>query len=328
MGFKFQNELFFKLLLNFQVGKVAGTTYYRNFFPSKGYCDMDMHQLVDIFCEVDDFCNELDKHCQNYMLSGPTKSNRGPTCDLSISEIMTILVMFQMSGFRDFKNFYTGFLSFYHKSYFPNLPCYGRFVRAIFPLTIFTQLKAGKQTGIYYIDSSCLPVCHIKRSKRHKTFDLVAAYGKTSAGWFFGLKLHIVTNDHGELLAFKITRGNKSDSQEAVPLLKSLKGLAFGDKGYIGKKIFEELLNGGLKLITRKRKNMKDKQLLSCYEKQLLNQRGIIETVIGHLKHCYQVWHTRHRSIINAMTHLVAALAAYAIEPLKLSAIKLLANCA
>ena len=77
-------------------------------------------------------------------------------------------------------------------------------------------------------------------------------------------------------------------------------------------------MQGGLKLITRKRKNMK--------EKQMLNQHGIIETVIGHLKHCYQVWHTRHRSIINAMTHLVAALAAYAIEHLKLSAIKLLSN--
>lgn len=293
---------------------------------------MDMNQLVSIFCEIDDFCNELDQHCKNYMLSGPKKNKRGPACCLSISEIMTILVIFQMSRFRDFKNFYCGFLSFYHKGYFPNLPSYGRFVnlinRAIFPLTIFTQIKAGKQTGIYYIDSSCLPVCHIKRSRRHKTFDVIAEYGKTSVGWFFGLKLHIVTNDKGELLAFKITTGSKSDSKEAVPLLKSFKGLAFGDKGYIGKKIFEELLNGGLKLITRKRKNMKDKLDLSSYEKQLLNQRGIIETVIGHLKHCYQVWHTRHRSIMNAMTHLVAALAAYVIEPLKLSAIKLLTNCA
>lgn len=293
---------------------------------------MDMNQLVSIFCEIDDFCNELDQHCQHYMLSSPKKSKRGPACCLSISEIMTILVIFQMSRFRDFKNFYCGFLSFYHKGYFPNLPSYGRFVnlinRAIFPLTIFTQIKAGKQTGIYYIDSSCLPVCHIKRSRRHKTFDGIAEYGKTSVGWFFGLKLHIVTNDKGELLAFKITTGSKSDSKEAVPLLKSFKGLAFGDKGYIGKKIFEELLNGGLKLITRKRKNMKDKLDLSSYEKQLLNQRGIIETVIGHLKHCYQVWHTRHRSIMNAMTHLIAALAAYVIEPLKLSAIKLLTNCA
>ena len=132
-----------------------------------------------------------------------------------------------------------------------------------------------------------------------------------------------MVNDLGELLAFKITRGSRSDSQEAFPLLKGFKGLAFGDN----KKIFEELMQSGLKLITRKRKNMKEKQELSSHEKQLLNQRGIIETVIGHLKHCYQVWHTRHRSIINAMTHLVAALAAYAIEPLKLSAIKLLSNC-
>ncbi len=65
------------------------------------------------------------------------------------------------------------------------------------------------------------------------------------------------------------------------------------------------------------------KEPLSDYEQQLLNQRGIIETVIGHLKHHYQIWHTRHRSILNAMTHLVSSFsAAYAIEPLKISAIK------
>ena len=102
-----------------------------------------------------------------------------------------------------------------------------------------------------------------------------------------------------------------------------MQGLAFGDKGYIGKDLFDRLLKKGLKLLTRVRKNMKKKDM-SPLETQLLNQRGIIETVIGHLKHHYQVWHTRHRSMINAMTHLVAALAAYVIEPLKMSAIKLL----
>ena len=259
------------------------------------------------------------------------KGKRGPACGLAISEIMTILVMFQSSRLRDFKNFYTGLLCLYYRGYFPKLPCYQRFVsliqRAIFPLSIFTQLKAGQQTGIYYIDSSCLPVCDIRRSSRHKTFDEVADYGHTSVGWFFGLKLHLVTNNRGELIAFKITRGSRHDSKEALPLLKKLKGLGFGDKGYLGKKIFEELIAGGLKLITRARRNMKNKPILSSYERQLLNQRGIIETVIWHLKHCYQVWHTRHRSIMNALTHLIAALAAYAIEPLHLGALKMLANC-
>ncbi len=292
---------------------------------------MDIRQLVGIFCQIDDFCKELDQYSEHYLLTGPTQGKRGPVGGLAISEIMTILVMFQMSKFRDFKNFYAGFLAVYHKNYFPRMPSYERFIsimnRAIFPLTIFTQVNGGKRTGIYYIDSSCLPVCHLKRSKQHKTFDAIAEYGRTSVGWFFGLKLHIVTNDKGELLAFKVTRGSRNDSKEAAPLLKSLEGLAFGDKGYLGKKLFDELLAKGLKLITRKRKNMKEKLDLSSYEKQLLNQRGIIETVIGHLKHYYQIWHTRHRSIFNAMTHLIAALAAYAIQPLKLSAIKLIASC-
>ena len=83
------------------------------------------------------------------------------------------------------------------------------------------------------------------------------------------------------------------------------------------------LTDKGLKLITRTRKNMKP-IMYSSLEKQLLDQRGIIETVINHFKHHYHVWHTRHRSVINAMTHLMAAIAAYAIEPLKISAIKLL----
>lgn len=287
------------------------------------------NQLVAIFCEIDDFCKELDEICKHKLLTGPCKGKRGPEANLSISEIMTILIMFHNVRFRDFKTFYIGFLERYWKQYFPKLPSYPRFIsemkKVIFPVTLFVQLKGGKRTGIYYIDSSCLPVCHLKRSRRHKTFDTIAEYGRTSVGWFFGLKLHVVTNNHGELIAFKITRGHRSDCKEAEPLLRGLKGLAFGDKGYIGKKLFETLFADGLKLITRKRKNMK-KTLLSCYEKQLLDQRGIIETVIGHLKHHYQIWHTRHRSVLNAMTHLVSALAAYAIEPLKISAIKLIAQ--
>jgi hypothetical protein len=288
-----------------------------------------IHQLTSIFCEIDDFCKEIDKYCQHKLLPIEYSTMRGPKCGLTVSEIMTILIMFQMIGYRNFKTFYCGYLTAYWRQYFPELPSYNRFIeltrRAIFPLVIFTQLKSGKRTGIYYIDGSCLPVCHLKRQHMHKTFKEIAKFGRTSVGWFFGVKLHLVINNFGQLIAFKITRGNRADSQEAYSLLKTLKGFAFGDKGYIGKSLFEELLKNGLKLITRKRKNMKAEKL-SHSEQQLLNQRGLIETVIGYLKCHYQVWHTRHRSIINAFTHLMAALAAYVIEPLKLSAIKLLSG--
>lgn len=288
------------------------------------------HQLTTIFCQIDDFCKELDKNISQSqsLLTSPIKGNRGPECCLSISEIMTVQILFQMIGYRNFKTFYVNFLQIYWKKYFPNLPSYQRFVelmnRAIFPLALFIQTNCGKKTGIYYIDGSCLPVCHLKRSKRNQVFKQVAEYGRTSVGWFFGLKIHLVINNLGELIAFKITKGSVNDSVAAKSLLSSLEGLAFGDKGYIGKKLFDELFKNGLKLITRKRKNMKEKLILSDYEKQLLNQRNIIETVFDCLKHKYHIWHTRHRSMLNAMTNLMAALAAYIIEPLKMSAFKLL----
>lgn len=287
---------------------------------------LDDHQLTTIFCQIDDFCNELEHYTQAKLLTGPGLGKRGPSCCLSMSEIMTLLVSFQSLRFRHFKAFYTFALS-YWKCYFPRLPSYQRIVEllkgATIPLTIFIHINAGKHTGVYYIDSSCLPVCHLKRCKRHKTFEGIAELGRTSVGWFFGLKLHLVINDKGELIAFKITRGNQHDAKAAPSLLKTLKGKAFGDKGYLGKKLFAQLMESGLKMITRKRKNMTPMKLTD-YERQLLNQRNIVETVINHLKHHYQVWHTRHRSIFNAMTHLLAALAAYTIEPLKISAIKLL----
>lgn len=286
------------------------------------------HQLVSIFCEIDDFCKELDKNMSQSLLSGPSKGKRGPACCLSVSEIMIVQILFQMIGYRNFKTFYMHFMLTYWKKYFPTLPSYSRFVelinRAIFPLTLFTQLKSGKKTGIYYIDGSCLPVCHLKRSKRNKVFKEIANYGRTSVGWFFGLKIHLVINHSGQLIAFKITRGNVHDGAAAQSLLASLEGLVFGDKGYISKKLFDELFKQGLKLITRKRKNMKEKCEINDYEKQLLNQRNLIETVFDCLKHQYHIWHTRHRSIINALTNLVAALAAYTINPLQLSSFKLL----
>lgn len=173
---------------------------------------MDMNQLTRIFCEVDDFCKEFNRYTSgNFLLSHTTR--RGPACGLSESEIMMILILFQSSYWRNFKNYYLHFLSVHYRNAFPNLPSYNRFVeimkRVIFHLILFSQINSGQRTGIYFIDSTCLPVCHLKRSKRNKTFKEIAEYGRTSMGWFFGLKLHIVINDQGELIAFKSQMENK-----------------------------------------------------------------------------------------------------------------------
>ena len=89
------------------------------------------------------------------------------------------------------------------------------------------------------MDSTLIKVCHIKREKQNKVFKGLAQKGKSTIGWFYGFKLHLVINDKGELIVFKLTAGNV-DGRTPVPnLVKDLIGKIVGDKGYISQKLFD-----------------------------------------------------------------------------------------
>jgi hypothetical protein len=76
--------------------------------------------------------------------------------------------------------------------------------------------KRGKETGIYYIDSTPLPVCKNQRIHRHRTFKGVAERGYSSMGWFYGFKLHLVANNNGEIMNFQISKGNTFDNKQYI----------------------------------------------------------------------------------------------------------------
>jgi hypothetical protein len=163
-----------------------------------------------------------------------------------------------------------------------------------------------------YIDSTPVPVCHNKRIDRHKVFRGLAARGKSTIGWFFGFKLHLVINEKGELSNALLTPGNVDDHQP----VRKLTGLLFGDKGYVDKNLFNDLYERGLKLVTGIKKKMQNK-LMHSQEKILLRKRSIIETVNGVLKEDFQISHTRHRSFINGFIHIFSTLVAYALKSKK-----------
>ena len=194
------------------------------------------------------------------------------------------------------------------------MPCYEHFVAlqksAFVPLVVFLLSHLG--TGLYYIDSTALPVCDTHR--RHKVFADLAQRGKM--GWFFGFKLHPVFNNDNEIVALKLTPGNVHDTTPVPALTRDLIGKLFGDKGYIGQKLAEDLLRRGLTLFTRVRKNMKSLPL-SLQDKALLNARNMAETIIGHIKEFSSLNLSKHRSVINAFVHIIAAITAYQINPFK-----------
>ena len=284
---------------------------------------MNEDSITRIYCDVDDFCKALEGYCKAHLLPCGKAPKWFPASRLSLSEVMTIILLFHLSGYRCFKWYYHRYVCVVMRNYFPEPVSYNRFVElmryALLPLFVYTQgIKRGRCTGISFIDSTMLKVCHNRRIYQHKVFKGYAARGKSSTGWFYGFKLHLVINDMGEICSFCLTPGNIDDRNYSVIdiLCLELSGKLFGDRGYISQGLFERLYQRDIQLITRLRKNMKNK-LMDITDKILLRKRAVIESVNDFLKNICQVEHSRHRSIHNFLVNLLAAISAYSFLPHK-----------
>ncbi len=272
---------------------------------------LDTAKLTEIFVLTDDFIIEYEDKINQRLLGGPPWKGK-----MSKSEIMTILIFFHLSGIRCFKWYYSIIIKKYLSSYFPCCYSYENFVsmqpEVNFELFIFLHLhRLEGVTEANYIDSKPLKVCHIKREKQHKVFKNIAAKGKTSTGWFFGLKLHLICNQQGGIVSLWLSPGNKADNDKQLlrQFLEGFKGKLYGDKGYITS-LREELEEKGCRLITKIKKNMKPLKL-EADEKHFLKYRGIIETVFDLMVNQCQIEHSRHRSVKNFISNLWAGLIAY-----------------
>lgn len=274
--------------------------------------------LLELFCDVDDFWRQFAPGWKaSQVAAGKHRERAG---QLYLSEVMTILIHFHQSHYRTFKAYYTEHVQLHLTSEFPHLVSYQRFVALIpgvmVPMLAYLQSRYGPCTGISFIDSTSLAVCDPKRISGHRVFAVDAKRGKTSMGWFFGFKLHVAVNDRGELLACCLTPGNVDDRQPVPQMVQHLQGKLIGDRGYISAALTSLLFEQGLHLITRLRKNMKNR-LIPLSDKLLLRKRAIIESIFDQLKNISQIEHTRHRSPLNFVVHLVAGLLAYSHQEKK-----------
>jgi hypothetical protein len=280
-----------------------------------------MESLTEMFCDVDDFCQAfMPVWNRQLLVSGQKRRQRARS--LRNSEIMTILIAFHQSHYRDFKAYYCEQVLKNWRPEFPGLVSYTRFVEytpsVIVPLLVYLRMCClGECGGISFIDSTSLDVCLNQRIHCHKVFAGLAARGHTSMGWFFGFKLHLVINERGELLQFCITPGNIDDRKPVPRLAKKLFGKLFGDKGYISNPLAQSLRQlFDLQLITKLRSNMKN-QLMLLSDRILLRRRAIIETIIDQLKNISQIEHSRHRSVPNFFVNVLCGLIAYCLRPIK-----------
>ena len=274
--------------------------------------------ITELFCFVADFCKVYEEYEKQKLL--PSNKKRHRDCNMHLSEMLTIMILFHTSYAKNFKYFYKSYIEYLHIEDFPKSLSYNRFVelmpRLFMPLNILLHLLFGEETGTYFIDATTIKACHNKRRYRNKVFSSFAKSGKSSMGFFYGFKLHAIINDKGEIMALKVTKGNVDDRAPVLELTEGLIGKMFADKGYIKQNLFLELYNRGLKMIHGLKKNMANK-LVNLEEKILLRKRNIIETVFDYLKNKMDLEHTRHRSPINAFVHILSTLVAYSLKKSK-----------
>lgn len=272
-------------------------------------------KIIEIFIDCDDFVVSFNNSLQvNGSFIGTMSS---PKSGISASEIMTICILYHHSRMDCFKSYYKLVVLGRLKTYFPDAPSYTHFVKLkehylieMFAFLLSKRLSAPLEEA-NFIDSKKLESCHLKREKQHKVMQGLATKGKTTTGWFFGLKIHLIINAKGQICKFLVTSGNKADNNEKVlkKLFEGLKGFFYGDKGYLTK-LTGWLKEQGAVLITKVKKNMK-KPPLTRKEKHYLKHRGLIETVFGLLTFQCDIDHTRHRSQSGFFMNLFSALIAY-----------------
>ena len=275
--------------------------------------------LLELYCDIDDFCQIYEPFWHQGLVANGKQRLR--ECQMSMSEMMTIVVHFHQKRFRDFKTYYTQHVMQHLRGEFPTLVSYSRFVqlmpRILLALCAYLRYCYGQCRGIAFIDSTALAVCHNRRISQHQVFDGIAERGHTSVDWFYGFKLHLVVNDCGEILSCCVTPGNTDDRRPVPKLVQRLFGKLFGDKGYLSQPLADELIEDyALELVTKVRSNMKP-QAHHEIDQFFLRKRAIIETIYDQLKNISQIEHTRHRSLLGFMINLLGGLIAYCHQPKK-----------
>lgn len=272
--------------------------------------------LVTTYCFVDDFINQILNSIR-FAIERP-KQNKPPTkkCNLSVSELVSLAMFRFFTGHKNWKDFYNHIVN-YHKKDFPNLPSYQNFLASVNKLSYIAAMMLqffcksfSKDFGeLKFVDSTKLKVCKNKRIFKHKVCDGWAKRGKSSMGWFYGFKLHIICDEWMRILRFKFSPGNTDDRKGLAAMWDTVLGMIIADAGYIGKKWFEKAKSAGKHLFTAVKANMK--KLMTKTQHQLLKMRGRVETVFSVLKLRMGLETTLPRSPLGHFSHYLWCLVSY-----------------
>lgn len=274
--------------------------------------------LTMIYCFVDDWIKNAVNNIR-YALTRPGKGLPPiKKHKLTIAELASLAIFRFFTGHRNWKDFYQH-ITTYHKKDFSELPKYKNFLASVNELSFLALILLEGFMNIFkkftpisnpkFADSMKLQVCHIKREFSHKVCWGLAKKSKSSMGWFYGFKLHIICNELMQILNLKITAGNMDDRKGLAMIWNDIFGMIIADAGYVGKNWQAKAFSLNKCLLSAVKANMK--KLMTKIEEYLLHLRQRVETVFSVLKLRFGIENTLPRSPLGYLAHYIWSVTAY-----------------
>ncbi len=210
----------------------------------------------------------IDDLYQQFVPSSVSQRRNITSAKMSDSEIITLSICCELVGINS-ENAWYSFVKRNYRHLFPNLCCRTRFNRSRRNFLQVTELLRQKiplvfpipDSRYFVIDSFPLPVSKFGRARYCRSFrENGANYGKcpSKKETYFGFKVHALITLEGYITAFEITPASVDDREGLRDLAENRMGLVvFGDKGYTGETLFEDMREKGICLMSLKPSNYK-----------------------------------------------------------------------
>jgi hypothetical protein len=237
------------------------------------------------------------------------KNKTGRTLALPIEEIISLALFKQKFNIATKKAVYDMYEP--HCSYKTMVVNMNRWSPlALIVLNMIMKQNRTSPHPIKHIDATDIPVCLFKNANAHRTMKLLATFGRSSKGTFYGLKLHLLTDLYQKFLNMKFTSGNVDDRKVVMSLATNLLGFFFADAGYISQKLSKQFYQeNGRILFAKPKKNMK--KLMTKLDELLYRTRALIETNFRDLKCFYGLVTSLPRSVNGYLANYIYSLLAY-----------------
>lgn len=247
-----------------------------------------------------------------YKFLDETPKNGRPR-KISSLDSLTLALYQHQSTRATKKSVYDDFKDMLHCSYKTLVVSMNTSARAVLRLLAIIMRWGRKHAHLVkYTDATDIPVCLKKNADTHRTMRGLVGLGRSTKGWFFGLKMTLTRDHEGRMLAVRFSAPGVNDRDIFREINRDIHGIIVADAGYVSRALEKDMYEEGKRwILIRPYKTMK--KLMTSWQERLYRGRFRIEFDFRDLKLFHGLVTSLPRSINGYLANYLHALVSFVL---------------